>query len=103
MLLSIGTGRLSNPIKYINSKRFGKIAWVKPLLNVIFGSSLDVVNYQLKNIIDDQYLRIQSQLRVASPDLDNAGTKNIKLLQQEAQVVIECNQEGIDKFCTIVS
>lgn len=37
MLLSIGTGRLPNPIKYINSKRFGKIActtecnvWLEP-------------------------------------------------------------------------
>ncbi|APR97834.1 patatin-like phospholipase family protein [Wolbachia endosymbiont of Folsomia candida] len=103
VLFSIGAGRLSNPIKYINSKRFGKIAWVKPLLNVMFGSSLDIVNYQLNNIIEDKYLRIQSQLSVASPDLDNAGTKNIKLLQQEARMMIECSQKIIDKFCNIVS
>lgn len=65
----------------------------------MFGSSLDVVNYQLNNIIDDQYLRIQSQLRVASPDMDNAEAKNIKFLRQEAQIMIECSQEIIDKFC----
>ncbi|APR98622.1 patatin-like phospholipase family protein [Wolbachia endosymbiont of Folsomia candida] len=99
VLLSIGTGRLSNPIKYINSKKFGKIAWVKPLLNVMFGSSLDVVNYQLKNIIDDQYLRIQSQLTIASPDMDNTTSKNIKLLQEEAQAMVECNQKALERFC----
>lgn len=101
VLLSIGTGRLSNPIKYISSKRFGKIAWVKPLLNVMFGSSLDVVNYQLKNIIDDQYLRVQSQLTIASPYMDNTTAKNIKYLQQEAHLMIKSH--AIDKFCSMIA
>lgn len=103
ILLSLGTGRLSNPIKYINSKRFGKITWVKPLLNVMFGSSLDVVNYQLDQIINDRYIRIQSQLKLASTEMDNTTPKNIKCLKKEAQMMIECNQKAIDKFCTIVS
>ncbi|APR99031.1 patatin-like phospholipase family protein [Wolbachia endosymbiont of Folsomia candida] len=103
VLLSIGTGRLSNPIKYINSKKFGKIAWVKPLLNVMFGSSLDVVNYQLKNIIDDQYLRFQSQLTIASPEMDNVTAKNMKYLQQEAHLMIESNSKAMDVLCSMVA
>ncbi|MCM1002675.1 patatin-like phospholipase family protein, partial [Wolbachia pipientis] len=59
VLVSIGTGRLSNRVKYM---KLGKIAWIKPLLNVMFASSLDVVNYQLSNVMDDRYIRIQSQL-----------------------------------------
>lgn len=103
ILLSLGTGRLSNPIKYINSKRFGKIAWVKPLLNVMFGSGLDVVNYQLDNIIDDRYLRIQSQLKMASVEMDNVTAKNMKYLQQEARLMIKSNNKVIDVFCEMIT
>ncbi|MDR2978177.1 MAG: patatin-like phospholipase family protein [Rickettsiales bacterium] len=95
VLVSIGTGRISNRIKY---RKLGKIAWIKPLLNVMFASSLDVVNYQLGNVIDDRYIRIQSQLKIASVEMDNVTSKNIKCLQQEAKAMIEENQEVIDSF-----
>ncbi len=41
---------------------------------------------------------IQSQLKVASAEMDNVTPKNIKCLQQEANAMIEDNQELIDKF-----
>ncbi len=101
LLLSIGTGRTDRSIA--NSKRFGKIGWIKPLIHVMFSSSLDAVNYQLNQVIADKYIRIQSQLKIASPDMDNITSKNIKSLQQEAKAMIEDNQELIDKFCDVLS
>ncbi|WP_419214916.1 patatin-like phospholipase family protein [Wolbachia endosymbiont of Rhagoletis cingulata] len=97
VLLSIGTGRTDRSIA--NSRRFGKISWIKPLLHVMFSSSLDAVNYQLNQVIADKYIRIQSQLKIASPDMDNITSKNIKSLQQEAKAMIRDNQELMDKFC----
>ncbi|WP_353271875.1 patatin-like phospholipase family protein [Wolbachia endosymbiont (group A) of Nomada goodeniana] len=97
LLLSIGTGRTDRSIA--NSRRFGKIGWIKPLLNVMFASSLDAVNYQLDQVIADKYIRIQSQLKIASADIDNITSKNIKFLQQEANAMIEDNQKVINKFC----
>lgn len=67
----------------------------------MFASSLDVVNYQLDHVMEDQYIRIQSQLKMASPEMDNTTVKNIKHLQQEAQATIEYNQKAIDNFCHI--
>ncbi|WP_143689001.1 patatin-like phospholipase family protein [Wolbachia endosymbiont of Nilaparvata lugens] len=99
LLLSIGTGRTDRSIEYANSKRFGKIGWIKPLLHVMFASSLDAVNYQLDQVIADKYIRIQSQLKIASSDMDNITSKNIKSLQQEANAMIEDNQKMIEKFC----
>lgn len=98
VLLSIGTGRSVSSIN--NSKRLGKIGWVKPLINVMFASGLDCVNYQLSQIIENNYIRIQSQLTIASVEMDNATHKNIKRLRNEAQAMIKCNHEVIDKFCT---
>ncbi|MFP3021745.1 MAG: patatin, partial [Wolbachia sp.] len=102
VLLSIGTGRTDRSIGYANSKRFGKIGWIKPLLNVIFASGLDCVNYQMNQVIGNRYVRIQSQLKIASPDMDNITSKNIKSLQQEANAMIKDNQKVINKFCTEV-
>ncbi|ADW80178.1 MULTISPECIES: patatin-like phospholipase family protein [Wolbachia] len=102
LLLSIGTGRTDRSIEYANSKRFGKIGWIKPLLNVMFASGLDCVNYQMNQVIGNRYVRIQSQLKLASADMDNITSKNIKSLQQEAKAMIEDNQKVIEKFCTEV-
>ena len=98
VLLSIGTGRTYRTIKYTNSRKFGKIGWVKPLLHVMFSSSLDAVNYQLDQVMDDKYIRIQSQLKLASPEMDNVMLQNIKYLQKEADLMIESNQKAIDDF-----
>ncbi|WP_264707810.1 MULTISPECIES: patatin-like phospholipase family protein [unclassified Wolbachia] len=103
LLLSIGTGRTDRSIEYANSRRFGKIGWIKPLLNVMFASGLDCVDYQLEQVIDDKYIRIQSQLKVASTEMDNITLKNIKSLQQEANSMIEDNQKLIDKLCDFIS
>ncbi len=103
LLLSVGTGRTDRSIEYANSKRFGKIGWIKPLIHVMFSSSLDAVNYQLNQVIADKYIRIQSQLKIASPDMDNITSKNIKSLQQEANAMIEDNQKAIEKFCDVIS
>ncbi|BET37232.1 patatin-like phospholipase family protein [Wolbachia pipientis] len=103
LLLSIGTGRTDRSIEYANSKRFGKIGWIKPLLNVMFASGLDCVNYQMNQVIGNRYVRIQSQLKLASADMDNITSKNIKFLQQEAKAMIEDNQKVIEKFCDILS
>ncbi|WP_353278906.1 patatin-like phospholipase family protein [Wolbachia endosymbiont (group A) of Udea olivalis] len=101
VLLSIGTGRRDRSIA--NSKRFGKIGWIKPLLNVMFASGLDCVNYQMNQVIGNRYVRIQSQLKLASADMDNITSKNIKSLQQEAKAMIEDNQKLIDKLCDFIS
>lgn len=52
----------------------------------------------LGNVMDDRYIRIQSQLTIASAEMDNVTPKNIKCLQQEANAMIEDNQKVIDKF-----
>ncbi|WP_264377156.1 MULTISPECIES: patatin-like phospholipase family protein [unclassified Wolbachia] len=96
VLLSIGTGRTDRSIEYVNSRRLGKIGWVKPLLNVMFASGLDCVDYQLEQVIDDKYMRIQSQLKVASAEMDDITPQNIKCLQQEAKAMIESHQRVID-------
>ncbi|WP_333023692.1 patatin-like phospholipase family protein [Wolbachia endosymbiont of Pentidionis agamae] len=102
VLFSIGTGRLPNATN-INSKRYGKITWIKPLLDIMFSSSIDAVDYELHKILECEYIRIQSPLKMASIEMDNATTENIKNLKKEAQVMISNNQQAIEKLCKMVT
>ncbi|WP_254229440.1 patatin-like phospholipase family protein [Wolbachia pipientis] len=101
VILSIGTGRVSNSIQYKKSKRLGKVSWVKPFINVMFDSGLDCVNYQMEEVMNDKYFRLQSKLTIASSKMDDTTLKNIKDLKQEAQAMIEYNQNVIEKFCNL--
>ncbi len=63
---------------------------------MMFASGLDCVDYQLEQVIDNKYMRIQSQLKVASAEMDDITPQNIKCLQQEAKAMIESHQRVID-------
>ncbi|MBD0392233.1 patatin-like phospholipase family protein [Wolbachia endosymbiont of Pentalonia nigronervosa] len=101
VILSLGTGRTARSIEYANSRRFGKISWIKPLINVMFASGLDCVDYQLEQVMGDKYIRIQSQLKIASAEMDDTTPQNIEHLQQEAYEMVENNQAIIDELCNI--
>ncbi|WP_339048530.1 patatin-like phospholipase family protein [Candidatus Mesenet endosymbiont of Phosphuga atrata] len=103
VILSIGTGMTKDPITYASSEEFGKVTWVKHLLNILYSSESDSTDYQLNEIMNNRYIRIQSQLKIASHALDDVTPQNIQNLKQEAQIMIESNQKAIDDFCQIVT
>ncbi len=51
----------------------------------MFASGLDCVDYQLEQVIDDKYIRIQSQLKVASTEMDNI-TIRVKLRKSVSKI-----------------
>jgi patatin-like phospholipase/acyl hydrolase len=86
-LLSIGNGSQSSPYTYKKSKDWGIIKWINPIIDIMMGGSVDIVDYQLKQIFDTvdypkQYLRINPDLNGASSDMDNVTNKNLKLLKE---------------------
>ena len=68
----------------------------------MFYSELAFVDYVLKQTIGDNYIRIQSELKLASNEMDNITMKNIELLQEESIQIVEDNKELIERFCRVV-
>jgi len=101
-VLSIGTGELIRPISYNESKDWGKAEWVVPLLSCMFDGMADAADYQMKMLLDNKYIRLQTSLSVASDDLDNATPENIEDLVTESQKLIRTHREEIDRVCTIL-
>ncbi len=98
-LVSLGTGQLTKPIRYEDAKDWGLIAWVRPIIDVVFDGVADAVDYQLLQVLDDgAYHRFQVVLERASDALDDASPRNIALLENQARELIERNDEALTKL-----
>lgn len=103
LILSIGSGERQE--KYsANDKQFWNIGYlIKPTFDAMFDGQSDAVDYQLRKLYGagtDQYkyLRLQTELTLASDELDNAEAGNLKALEEEAKRLITKQATAIDKF-----
>ena len=98
-VVSLGTGELVRPIPYDDAKNWGKAGWLVPLLSCMFDGVSDAVNYQMKTLLGDHYIRLQTNLSIASDDMDNATSGNIENLKAEAKTLIRTHKSQIEAIC----
>ena len=86
-ILSLGTGASDESLNYSDAKGWGDIAWLHPLLGILFGGVSETVDYQLQTLFTSagsasQYLRLQVDLRNSDVDsaMDNASKENLQAL-----------------------
>ena len=103
LLLSIGTGELVRPIAYNEAKDWGKAGWMLPVLDCMFDGVSDAADYQLKQLLGDNYIRLQTDLSLASDDMDNASAGNIALLAQEAKKLLATNKQKINRLTDLLA
>lgn len=95
-LVSLGTGQMTRPIHYEDAKDWGLIAWVRPVIDVVFDGVADAVDYQLEHVLEDgAYHRFQVVLDHASDALDDASRRNLELLEAQARTLIDRNDERL--------
>ena len=102
LVVSIGTGELTRTIPYQDAKNWGKIEWLSPLLSCMFDGVSDAVNYQLTELLEEKYIRLQTKLTTASDDMDNASKSNLDALRKEANHLIENQKENIKTLCRLL-
>ncbi|WP_323972174.1 patatin-like phospholipase family protein [Aeromonas hydrophila] len=98
-VLSLGTGELIRPISFAEAKDWGKPGWLAPLLSCMFDGVSDAVNYQMKMFVGEKYIRLQTDLSIASDDMDNATNGNIENLKTEAKKLIRTHKNEIEFIC----
>lgn len=80
-ILSIGTGSCTRPIPGEESRGYGAIEWMRhDLMGIITDES--VVHQQAQTILDENYLRVNSELTEADDDMDNVSSGNIENLKR---------------------
>jgi predicted acylesterase/phospholipase RssA len=99
LLLSLGTGSHTRPLPYDKIKDWGQLEWARPVIDVVFDGGQDAVDHQLRALLSDRYVRLQTELEAASDDLDDASERNLGLLRREAEGLIADNDALIDDVC----
>lgn len=99
LLLSLGTGELTRSIPYNDAIEWGKVEWLSPLLSCMFDGVADAANYQMNMFLGENYIRLQTDLTIASDDMDNASGGNIENLKAEANKLIANQQAEIERVC----
>eukprot|EP00850_Spirogloea_muscicola_P001963 SM000007S20923 [mRNA] locus=s7:1079816:1083340:+ [translate_table: standard] len=95
LILSIGTGEESPRYTYMDVRNWGQLAWVQPLIEIMFNSSSHITEYivaAIMRLLDTplDYFRIQvKKLPGTTKAMDNPTPKNVKLLFDLADEVLK--------------
>jgi patatin-like phospholipase/acyl hydrolase len=97
VLLSLGTGQRTRQRSFEEIKDWGVAMWARPILDVVFDGVSDAVHYQLDHVLGgDRYWRLQTELTLASDDLDDATEDNLAKLRGHADDLIRDQSAVLD-------
>ncbi len=100
LLLSLGTGEMTQPIPGDKARGWGLVEWVRPVIDVVFDGVADTVHYQLGHLLaDGDYTRLQVVLDRASDALDDASARNLALLEEQANELVAARREELERVC----
>lgn len=89
LLVSLGTGEFNQPYPVEEVKDWGKISWLEPMMDCMFDGMNDSVDYQLTQLLSDNYYRFQAELKTANNSLDDTSEDNLTNLKIDAQQIID--------------
>ena len=97
VLLSLGTGERTERHSFDEIKDWGLAKWARPILDVVFDGASDTVDFQLQSVLGgERYWRLQTELTLASDDLDDASEDNLARLRGHAEDLIRDRSAEID-------
>jgi patatin-like phospholipase/acyl hydrolase len=88
LMLSVGTGQQTRPLPWKKVRDWGALEWARPIIDILLDGQSDTVDFQSREVLEDRYWRIQTELRQASDDLDDASEENLRALGEEANALV---------------
>jgi hypothetical protein len=70
---------------------------------VVFDGVSGAVDYQLQQILGDQFFRFQTTLDTANDDMDDASRANLAALKMEAEGIIAKQGPDLDRLCHLLT
>ncbi len=109
LIVSLGTGSLTSVYPYNEVKNWGLLQWGRPLLNIIFDGSSEVVAGELERLFasdnpenTSSYYRFQTFLDTELEEIDKTTLRNIRELKIASQEMINQNSKKIDELCSLL-
>ncbi|OYD97449.1 patatin [Nostoc sp. 'Peltigera membranacea cyanobiont' 210A] len=109
LVVSLGTGSLTSVYPYKEVKNWGLLQWGRPLLNIMFDGSSEVVAGELEQVFEPSdkeaksfYYRFQTLLDSELEEIDNTKLQNTRQLQAIAHRLISNKSQEIDELCSLL-
>lgn len=109
LVVSLGTGSLTSVYPYKEVKNWGLLQWGRPLLNIMFDGSSEVVAGELEELFEPSdrearsfYYRFQTLLDSELEEIDNIKLQNTRQLQAIAHRLISNKSKQIDELCSLL-
>jgi patatin-like phospholipase/acyl hydrolase len=103
LMLSLGTGEYTRAYTFEQTRWWGQLEWARPVLDIVFDGVADTTEFVAATLMGDRYVRLQTDLNVASDDLDDASERNLAALRTEADQLIAASQAELDRVCAILA
>ena len=103
LMLSLGTGEHTRSYSFEQTRSWGQLEWARPVLDMVFDGVADTTDFEAATLMGDRYVRLQTELNIASDDLDDASESNLAALRREAEQLIAASQEELDRVCRILA
>ena len=97
-VLSLGTGELTCPIPFEDAAQWGKLGWVRPLIDCMFDGSAKAVDHQMALFLGDAYLRLQPTLTNANDSMDDVSPENLAALVAAAERLVETHSHLLERW-----
>lgn len=106
-MVSIGTGSKKESYEYDKAKGWGKLGWVKPVLDIMLTGASETVDFQLKHIFDaigcaDTYFRISPDIGKATIEMDDASPENLKALREAGMAAAYLYDSQLEKIASFL-
>ncbi|MCL2560067.1 MAG: patatin-like phospholipase family protein [Turicibacter sp.] len=105
MLLSLGTGSINRSYPFDQARKWGRLNWVRPALEIYASAASQTVNHQLEMFYENKdrrgnYLRIEPDLNEfdVHPGMDVATADNIEKLQVVGKAMCEKYDRALRVF-----
>ena len=100
---SLGTGQLTDRLRYDEAAGWGLLEWARPVIDVVFDGVSDTVDFQLKELLPRKngvrrYYRFQTELVGVSDAMDDAGPENVHDLKLLARAMIDAEWERLSEL-----
>jgi patatin-like phospholipase/acyl hydrolase len=99
LLASLGTGSHTRPLRYSDVRGWGRLQWAAPIIDVVFDGVADTTEFELAQLLGPgAYVRLQTELKIASDNLDDASAGNLRNLRLEAERLLREQSADVDRL-----
>ena len=103
LMLSLGTGAHTRAYTFEQTRDWGQLEWARPVLDMVFDGVADTIEFEAATLMGDRFVRLQTELHVASDDLDDASERNLADLRTEAEQLIAASEAELDRVCAVLA